>query len=166
MKPKVGQSFWSALVDEGKIFFREWIITSIQRRCVFKPIPGYPDSGSYERRAYLTCKNKYTWVKKSKKHFDYGWAKSISKSDKTVLHLLDDGSLRPSKFKWLFTTKLQALKREEKDLVRYLAGDFEDDEEDGEVITVQEQIRLLKKDLAAVRRAMTRERKAKGLKNV
>lgn len=159
MKPKIGQSFWSIYVEDGKIEFDEWRVRSIQRRCWAKPIVGIKDSGYYRTVAYLIRKTEFTWIKRSKKHFDYGWAKNIRPPDRKQLYLADDGDLLTTKWDWLFSTKLQALKNEEKRTLKLSKEKLVEYEENGHVVTVEEQAKSIRKNLSSIRRAISRERK-------
>lgn len=60
---KVGDEYFEAYVglEDGSVALSHWIITSIRKGT-----------------AYATQKTDYTWVKRSSKNGDYGWAKNIS----------------------------------------------------------------------------------------
>lgn len=159
MKPRVGQSFWSAFVCEGKIDLDEWIVTSARRVCRWK-IDGRPELSRYRNTAYLTRKTPFTWVKRSRKHFDYGWAKSIGRKDRHELYYDDGWKLEVSKWEYVFSTKLRALLNEECRCRKELSGVFEDEYgDDGEVYTAEQQRCDMRRDLAVVRRAITMERR-------
>ena len=156
MKPKVGQSFWSAFVYEGKVDIEEWVVTSVRRKCVWKQIRN--EGSKYQNTVYLTRKTRHTWVKKSRKHFDYGWAKNISRRDRGQVIYGDDWKQDSSRG-FIFSTRLKALKaceRWENSKLREKREDFP--LEEGGVYTVAEQRADIRRDLAAVRRAITRER--------
>lgn len=71
---KVGDEFFNAVADahEGTVYIQHWIITVIR-----------------EGRAFAVQKTDYTWVKRSSKTGDYGWAKSISDWEKHRFRLED-----------------------------------------------------------------------------
>lgn len=154
MKPKIGQSFWDLYVDDGKIEFFEWIVTSIRRHKV--PYSYYQT----EFRAHLIRKSSYTWVKRSKKHGDYGWAKNISRYDRYRLTLNDDKSIAISSQDRMFTTKLKCLYHEEKYIRGLIKKGFESfDAVDGSKVTVAEQLEECNRNMRAVKRRITLERK-------
>ncbi|MCK4544881.1 hypothetical protein KAU43_05030 [candidate division WOR-3 bacterium] len=76
---KVGMVLWSVRGDyEYGSSLEEWVIRSIKcaRRSSRKWLtPHIKEKGAMT--VFLVQKNSSTWVKKSKKHFDYGWDNSI-----------------------------------------------------------------------------------------
>lgn len=64
-KLKVGMVVWSVIGDyESGIELDKWVISIIRKRY-----------GTL--RIYFIRKDSLTWVKKSSKHYDYGWADNI-----------------------------------------------------------------------------------------
>lgn len=92
---KVGNIRWTFIFYQGKGHFHEWHLRTIR--------------GGY---IYFIRKNEFTWIKKSKKHFDYGWANNISCWEKMKIKItnpMDYRYLKPTKF----SAVLNALQDEE-----------------------------------------------------
>jgi len=111
MKFKVGMVVWSYRVFEGKVDCQEWVCRSIRR-----PKKEWWHREPPKQRAHFIEKIKdVTWVRKSKKVGDYGWATKIDywlrRSIAIDEHVKSIG---------MYTTKLQAaraaLKEAEEDL--------------------------------------------------
>lgn len=151
MKFKKGMVAWSCWTLDGKVDWEEWILRSFRRGN--KTSSGYQPS----QRAYFVQKIPgITWVKLSKKHFDYGWAKSIPSYYRKSAYV-KDGKLPFN----LYSTKLQAaraeLKRAEKDLKETIfkcESDFTTEE-------WQACIDECKRDVSAARRNLTRVKNAR-----
>jgi len=100
-KLKVGQIFWECHIFDGKVDWNEWVLRSIQNRSISKYVK------TKVRTAYFVLKEDgVTWVKKSKKHFDYGWAANIPEEYRKSQHL-DCGDCLPI---GIYTSRLQAAK--------------------------------------------------------
>jgi hypothetical protein len=131
------QKYPSSVIKEGAILYRydaiayddgtyevecqEWIVRSIKRKRGSKTVMGgsksfLADSASSDiKYVNITQKIKgITWGKLSKKHFDFGFLKSIPKRYKQQFAV---GSNLPNGF---YTTKLAALKYELKSNELYL----------------------------------------------
>jgi hypothetical protein len=161
VKPKVGDSFWRAHVFEGRVNIEEWVVSSVRRARISRGVGRLKPV--YQNKAYLIRKNKSTWVKRSSKRHDYGWSKSISRHDRTEILYEDDWMLKRITLGLVFSTKLKALL----DLERYecarLKKGFDDFEYGDKVWTAAEQEWEQKKDLTAIRRAITRERNSQAI---
>lgn len=73
------------------------------------------------RKAYVKVKIQgVTWVKRSKKHRDWGWAKNIDKTFKKTFFVGEDGRIEPSS-QSIHTTKRAALFAERKYLKKSIA---------------------------------------------
>lgn len=157
IKPKKGQVFWKCSVYNGKIDFKEWIVRSIQNR-THKGVIIY----KYKQIVvYMVCKVKNdTWVKRSKRHFDWGWSKNIPPIYRLNFYLEEDGTI--SGWRLPYTTKLQAARAclqfekemligHEKHLEHALTA-----EEDAEI---EEDIADYRKGITAVKRAIAREQR-------
>ncbi len=164
IKPKKGRVFWKCSVFDGKIDFEEWIVRSIQNR-TFKPMTfrlvGTPLKTVV---AYMVHKLKgVTWVKRSKRHFDWGWALNIPPSFRLKFYLDEDGLA--DGWKMPYTTKLQAARaclQFEKEMLAEHEKHLEHALTAEEVAETEEDITEYRKGVAALKRAITREqRKAK-----
>lgn len=88
---ELGKTYYSAYYEEGyegcEDYPREPETVKISEhvlRTVRRPARGYLDREALAKRAHFVKKIPgVTWVKKSKKHYDYGWVKSISQWHKT-----------------------------------------------------------------------------------
>ena len=153
MKPKKGQSFWDVFYDDEdhRLFWSEWVVTVIRNTQALGKI------------AYMVRKASWTWIKKSKKHFDYGWADNIEELDRHRAFLNDDGELEKGRFgsSLVHATRLQALKFVEASVKKRFGQVEEHVFEDGTKYTVEEQMKELKLELKAIRSAMTRMRNKK-----
>lgn len=146
-KIKVGNVFWDCSVFEGKVEFGEWIVRSIQNRTF--------TCGGVKRFAYLTKKNRFTWIKRSKKVGDYGWNKNINRLHKHCIRLSEGDKPRSDLYvPDLFTNRLQAareaLKMEERVLVKRF---------DKCNVLAKEHEQEIKTDITALKRAIMREKK-------
>jgi len=155
---KVGMVVWSCWVYEGKVEMEEWILRTIRRP---KRERWHSSQCPPEKRAYFVQKVPgLTWVKKSKKHFDYGWAKNILSYYRREVRL-GKGELPYG----LYTTKLQAARAELKDTKAKLNGALRD-ERDGYRDWTSEDLALLvracEKNVTAAKRNLTRIKNLKG----
>jgi hypothetical protein len=138
-KYKVGQKLYSVCIHEdGKCEMETHIITTIQNR---------------KRSQYLDGTHQYvyavqyihgiTWIKLSKKHGDFGWAKDVN--------LYRSFAVEGKPFSSLHTTKRQAWLAAKKQVLRYIG--YHDDEypekekaEDFKVLkTIERNIKLCSK---------------------
>lgn len=113
---KPGIVFYSveAYYDEERnavsVDINEWHVRSVRAkrgsvtRYGIKTIRAFSEPTKYVN---LTRKTSCTWVKKSRKHFDYGWASSISDRDR--LQFILGSEFLPL---GIYTTPLQAAKYE------------------------------------------------------
>ncbi|MEH6474437.1 MAG: hypothetical protein V7727_02055 [Sneathiella sp.] len=81
--PNVGDIRWQCWFYNGTADFDEYHLRTIRGG-----------------QAYFVKKSTETWVKKSKKHFDWGWSDFISHWNRETVRItkpMDYGSLRPNK---------------------------------------------------------------------
>lgn len=160
IKPKKGQTLLLCYALDGKIEFEEWIVRSIQNR-TRRGIIIY----KYKRIVvYLVRKIKnVTWVKRSKRHFDWGWAKNIPSYCRMKFYLDEDGLA--DSWRLPYTTKLQAARaclQSEKEMLAEHEKHLEHALTAEEAAETEEDIIEYRKGVAAAKRAITREqRKAK-----
>jgi len=123
IKPYKGRVLWGCYADieDGVLRWYEWIITSVQNRNIKSKMLG--TGYSYvSRKAYARVKIKgVTWVKRTRKHRDWGWAKNIDRTFRKTFFVDEDGMI-DLKFKSIYTTKRAALFAERK----YLKGSIVD----------------------------------------
>ncbi len=79
-KIKVGAEMYSACIAGRSAYLSLYVVTVIRKG-----------------KVHLVRKNSSTWVKKSKKHYDYGWAKRIDSWDRETFDL--EGGL-PEDYSW------------------------------------------------------------------
>ncbi len=161
MKFKIGMVVYSYSVDGGKISLTEYHLVSIRRprrdslekRCGIVRVP----------RAKFVAKIKGdTWVRKSNKVGDYGWAKRPAN---LWVHWVrvDEGRLPL----WMYSTKLQAAKvllRYKEESYRRLQKNFEARDDYWDAEEWVEVLAEAKKDVMACKRNVTRVRNARGVK--
>ena len=105
-KIKEGQEFYDLLIyDDGTCEVRTWVCRTIR-------------GGKYT----FILKNAFTWVKQSKKHHDWGWAKTIRPDDR---YTYNPNAFIKQDFK-LHKTKLEAWKSEDTEDMSWLADDDND----------------------------------------
>lgn len=73
---KRGAIRWQARIDDetGRVTYHEWVLRSVQTRKRSMGITWYQPRKTYY---WIEKVAGETWVKRSKKHFDYGWSKNI-----------------------------------------------------------------------------------------
>lgn len=112
---KVGQSYWELSLYEGTAEWNEWVLRSI-RYCYPKTVRAETRKNYGSRWAYFTRKLKdVTWVKKSKKHGDWGWAENAPDWCKAKAYVhealrVDAPDERYQLPYGVYSTKLQAAK--------------------------------------------------------
>lgn len=124
MKFEVGDVFWKVLWSEEGHEMEEWRIRSIRRAPRRSPPRGRSwifNMPLNPVTVYFVLKNEFTWVKRSSKHFDYGWDPDINdvwKASRSLEECIEKGPPEG-----LRTTKLQAynvaIKKCEEDIKRY-----------------------------------------------
>ena len=105
--------------DTVSISVDEWHVRSVRAKRGTKSRRGFKATsalGDPPKYVNLTRKTRYTWIKKSTKHGDYGWSSSISKFDRRQFRLGDE-SLPGG----IYTTPLQAIKFERDSLLGLIA---------------------------------------------
>lgn len=160
VKVTKGKVLWTCFVFEGKVEFDEWIVRSIQNR-TFKSFKFY--KYNYKRKvAYLVKKVKgLTWIKKSKKHFDWGWAPNIPSHCKEHFILDEDNTTCSTLIP--FTTRLQAAKsclQTEKSMLLDSVNDLEEYRREWTTEEIEDQEKWIadyKRGVTAAKRAITRE---------
>lgn len=159
IKPKKGQSFWKCSVFEGKVDFQEWIVRSIQNRTVKSSILAFEHKRLV---AYFTCKEKgLTWVKRSKKHFDWGWDKNIPRECRLDFPIKEDGTI-DCYWRTPYTTRLQAARaclKHEKGMLTSSERDLERALTPDETAEHREWIAEYTRGVTALKRAITREQR-------
>jgi len=161
IKPKKGQVLWLCSVFDGKIEFEEWIVRSIQNR-TFKPmilrLLGAPRKAVV---VYLVRKVKNdTWIKISKKHFDWGWSKNIPSIYRLEFYLNEDGTI--DGWHLPYTTRLQAARaclKFEKEMLTEHEKHLEHALTAEETAEIEEDIADYRKGVTAAKRAITCEQK-------
>lgn len=113
--PKVGKVYFSANIDAetNRITFDEWHVVRIaNKQDKIGKFYGLPP------RLTVTAyrKDQFTWVKKSSKHFDWGWKDRISRVDTRTWGAANAPS-------GLFTTKRAALLSEKSYVKKGYASD-------------------------------------------
>lgn len=158
-KLKIGQTYWEAFVFEGKFEWYECILRTIRKENEIFLRAKYTKT-----RAHFVRKEKdITWVRKSKKVGDYGWAKSFDsfyRTSKTLTStngVIDEMQELPL---GIFTTKLKAVEHclslGQKDLKRADRFKVEDTWSAEDTIEHKKEI---KRNITAVKRAITRLKK-------
>lgn len=116
--PKVGKVYFTASIDEetNRITFEEWHVVRVanvqDKLGRFYGLPPRLTVTAYR-------KDQFTWVKKSNKHFDWGWKDRISQIDRRTW----GAGKQPS---GLFTTKRAALISEKAYVKKGYASDSDE----------------------------------------
>lgn len=141
---KVGDTRYTASIWDGRIEYDEWVLRSIQRR------KRYAGMRWIEPPLVFYWVNKIkgvTWVKRSKSHGDWGFAKSIPPEFRRA-HLESNKPIgRPSKL-----GALKALRAEVNGLLKTYGAGIDPEFPDDEPYDVQ---------LTKIDRAITRAKKSK-----
>ena len=127
---KPGRVFFAAfgwVNDEGVVEtgIEEWQVRSIRRPRGSLSRYGVParPTGPISKQVYVVRKTPWTWIKRSTRRGDFGWAPSITRDDRRQFTL---GGPLPY---GLFSTPLQAVRHELQGMERLLQrNDLDDDE--------------------------------------
>jgi hypothetical protein len=165
---KVGAVLYSVLAwvnESGKaeVELQEWIVRSIKRRRGSQTKYGvktFSSDSEYSQRQYVNITHKekgVTWGKLSRKHFDFGWLKSIPVSHRNKFAV---GENLPF---GIYTTKLAAYQHafaDAKDSIKWYEDKIKtllDDERQGYLIELDEH----RKEYTAIERRLKRLRSIK-----
>ena len=114
---KVGDTLYHAMAMEGSVHIDEYRISVIRKHI-----------------AHVVRFDKFTWVKKSKRHGDYGWADNISSMDRDRISMTEGlgascfGATRVSAVRKALKDTLKRKKR-----VRELVPDYDPADYDADI---------------------------------
>lgn len=156
IKPKKGQTFWTCSVCEGEVSFEDWFVRSIQNRTRMKNT-----AYQYKRTIVYMVRNikGVTWIKRSKKHFDWGWDKYIPEWCRLNFRLGEDGAIEDD-WRAPYTTQLQAARaclKSEREMLTLSENDLEHSMTADEAAEHEKWVAEYTRGIAAVKRAITRE---------
>ena len=142
---KIGTSRWQADcdVETGKVDFTEWVLRSRQNR------RNYYGSGTTSYDYWVIKEKGVTWVKLSKKHFDWGFKKNIPDLYR-VKYRTEYGAFQSA-------TKIGALSKaiaQQRSIIKRFGGDVDpefpeflsDDEILAKLLTAQKRMRGTRDD--------------------
>jgi hypothetical protein len=154
LRSMVGNRLWEAMTMDGKTTKQEWLLRTVRLR---------KSAGREYIVLYYVAKiNGVTWVKRSKKHGDFGWATIIPRHSRKRVYIHRASELKPGKIPcplYLFDNIKDALEHN----VELLENERDDlKEEIDAALSVDKQewrdmLISCEEDLKSARRALIRE---------